>query len=356
MALRKFKRIDKLILVAIISAVFSFLALNLARAGFRNYDTREVKYNEESKVNYEVYLKPNDFFHDEFLPENMTYVTSLIDFIKLKFSYDLKLDKKLDGTYSYYIKGVTSAYQEDSSSKFYTEEYMLSEVKTEKFDNLDNVNINEEINVDYDKYNDVLVSFRDKYGVQMDGNFEVVLVVDATVKDDKSGETVSRKTETKIDIPLTTLTIEVPIEKKDNTNKGILLSKKIEKEGIIYIVLRVLAILCYLIAFVTLVYFIYLTYLSFKLENAYVKKLKKILKTYDGIIVNVKKKPKVDNAKVIEVASFEELIDAHGEVRNPINYISMKDGALFLLVSDNYIYSYKLKREVFCTDEEMVNA
>ena len=53
----KLKKIDKLILVAIISALFSFLALNLARFGFRNYDVREVKYNEDSKINYQVYLK-----------------------------------------------------------------------------------------------------------------------------------------------------------------------------------------------------------------------------------------------------------------------------------------------------------
>ena len=45
--------------------------------------------------------------------------------------------------------------------------------------------------------------------------------------------------------------------------------------------------------------------------------------------------------------TFEELIDAHSEVRNPINYITEKDGALFLLVSENMIYSYKLKRELF---------
>lgn len=352
---KRLKKIDKLILVAIISALFSFLALNFARFGFRNYDVREVKYNEDSKINYQVYLEPNDFFQDEFLPENMSYVTSLIDYIKLNFSYELGFSDKVSGNYSYYIKGVMTANREDSDSKFYTQEYTLSDVKTESFDNLDKVKVDESIDVDYDTYNDVLVRFRDEYGVQMDGNFQVLFMIETSLKDEVSGEKTTKEGEIAINIPLTTLTVEVPIESNAKANKGTLISKQIEKQGVIYIVMRGLAILCYVVACVSLIYFIYLTYLGFKLENAYSKKLKKILKVYDGIIVNVKKKPKMNVSKIISVSSFEELIDAHGEVRNPINYIAEKDGALFLLVSENYIYSYKLQRELFTLDKEKVN-
>lgn len=352
---RKLKKIDKLILVAVISMTSSFLALNLARIGFRNYDVREVNYSEDSKINYQVYLKPNDFFKDEFLPENMSYVTSLIDYIKLKFAYTLKFDKKVSGNYSYYIKGITTASQENSDSKFYTQEYTLSDVKTESFKNSKKVNVNETIDVDYNKYNDVLVDFRNQYGVQMEGNFKVVLVVENTVIDDVTKEKTTKKSEVNINIPLTTLTVEVPIKTNNKSNSGVLLSKKIEKQGIIYTICKVLAIISYIIAFTTLIYFIYLTYLSFKLENAYQKKLKKILKVYDGIIVNIKKKPQMAESKVITVSSFEELIDAHSEVRNPINYVALKDGALFLLMSEDYIYSYKLERKLF-SSEEKVNA
>lgn len=349
----KKRKIDKLIIVAIISALYSFLALNLARLGFRNYDERIINYNEDSKVNYQVHLKSNDFFQDEFLPENMSYVTSLIDYIKLNFDYNLNFDETLSGTYSYYIKATMDANKENSDSKFYTKDYILSDVKTEKFDDKKKINIKESIDVDYDTYNDVLIAFRDEYGVQMDGNLDVSLVVESTFNDKVSGEDAGKKSETSLNIPLTTLTVEVPIEKDNKVNSGVLLSTKITKEGFIYNVFRVLAIICYIAAFTFLLYFIYLTYLSFKLENAYVKKLKKILKVYDGIIVNVKKKPSMDNNKVVWVSSFEELIDAHGEVRNPINYIQEKDGALFLLVSESYIYAYKLRRELFVREEKI---
>ena len=83
------------------------------------------------------------------------------------------------------------------------------------------------------------------------------------------------------------------------------------------------------------------------MESVYHKKLNKILRVYDGIIVNLKTMPKFVKEKLFIVNTFEELIDAHSEVRNPINYIDEKDGAIFLLMSSGYIYYYKLKRELF---------
>ncbi len=355
MTKKKFRKIDKLISVAIVSACLSFLALNLARVGFRNYDLREINYVENSEVNYEVYLKENNFFQDDYLPSGMTYVTSLIDYIKINFDYNINFDDNVSGTYSYYIKGTAVASQENSDSKFYTKEYILSDVKTDSVEDTDEIIIDETIDIDYDTYNDILVDFRDEYAVQIEGSFEVVLVIESSLNDAVSGEEATVENEMEIVIPLTTKTVEVSIETEDNSNEGILISTKMVKQGFVYTVLRVIAVICYIGAFVSLLYFIYLTYLSFKLENAYSKKLKKILKVYDSIIVNVKKHPQIFSSEVIEVASFEELIDAHSEIRNPINYIVEKDGALFLLMSEKYVYSYKLNRELFLSGDEKIN-
>lgn len=182
--------------MAIISACFSFLALNLARFGFRNYDEHIVNYKEDSKIDYKVYLKPNDFFAEDFLPQGMSYVTSLIDFLRLDFNYNLDLDEKVSGNYSYYIKGTVTANRENSDSKFYTKDYILKDVKTESYTDKENINIKDSIDVDYDIYNNVLTSFRDEYGVQMDGNLKVSLIVENNVKNSVSGESVSLKNET----------------------------------------------------------------------------------------------------------------------------------------------------------------
>ena len=142
----------------------------------------------------------------------------------LDFNYNLDLDKEVSGNYSYYIKGTVTANRENSDSKFYTKDYILKDVKTESYTDKENINIKDSIDVDYDIYNNVLTSFRDEYGVQMDGNLKVSLIVENNVKDSVSGESTSLKNETDIDIPLTTLTVEVPIESNDKTDSGVLFS------------------------------------------------------------------------------------------------------------------------------------
>lgn len=170
--------------------------MNLARFGFRNYDEHIVNYKEDSNIDYKVYLKPNDFFTEDFLPQGMSYVTSLIDFLRLDFNYNLDLDEKVSGNYSYYIKGTVTANRENSDSKFYTKDYILKDVKTESYTDRENINIKDSIDVDYDIYNNVLTSFRDEYGVQMDGNLKVSLIVENNAKDSVSGESTSLKNET----------------------------------------------------------------------------------------------------------------------------------------------------------------
>ena len=68
-------------------------------------------------------------------------------------------------------------------------------------------------------------------------------------------------------------------------------------------------------------------------------------KTYDEIIVNVSKIPNLEKLNVINVSKFEELLDAHGEIRLPINYCDSKEGGVFTLINENIAYCYTLKKK-----------
>ncbi len=349
----KIKTFDNIFLIFLITFALAIIGVLSIRFGFHDYEQREVNFSEDKKVNYKVYLKENDFFQEEFLPGNMTYINNLIDYINIDFNYNIEFTDKLSGVYNYYIKGIVEANQVDSDSKYYTKEYILSEVKTKKYDNKNSFKINEKIDIDYQKYNALLTDFKEEYGVSMDGNLQIVLTVQNMVKDNKLDENITKNSKLNLNIPLTSLTLEVPIETNTETSEGVLFSGKIVKEGFLYFVGKIIAIICYTGAIILLLYAFYLIYLSVKKESIYQKQLRKILKVYDGIIVNLKKRPILTKSKVIPVATFEELIDAHSEVRNPINYIAEKEGALFLLMSDNIVYSYHLKRELFKRKENV---
>ena len=82
---------------------------------------------------------------------------------------------------------------------------------------------------------------------------------------------------------------------------------------------------------------------SIKKSGLYDKELKRILSTYDGIIVNVSSLPDLEKFNVIKVKSFDELLDAHSEVRLPINYYRQKNRSTFILVNDTMLWMYILK-------------
>ena len=67
--------------------------------------------------------------------------------------------------------------------------------------------------------------------------------------------------------------------------------------------------------------------------------------TYDSIIVNVKDKPNIEDYNVIEVESFEELIDAHSELRMPINFYEEENKSIFILLNENTAWTYTLEKQ-----------
>ena len=293
-------KFNVLIIVFLCTILFSLLAFICARLGFHSDDLVEIRYDENSDISYQVYLQPNDFFEQEFLPENMTYVASLIDYINIDFTYNMDLNDYINGTYNYYIKGIVNATPSNSISNYYTEEYILKDVTTINYENTDNITINDNIQIDYQTYNQVLIDFRNQYGISMDGNLEVILVITNMVDDPVTGEVVSIEKELKLDIPLTTLTIEVPIEASNDDNSDtLLLTHTIENTDLIYAILRIVSIFFYVVSGIFVLTLIYLSIMSYKLESIYHKKLRKILKVYDGIIVNLKNKPNMTKGNVL---------------------------------------------------------
>ena len=83
---------------------------------------------------------------------------------------------------------------------------------------------------------------------------------------------------------------------------------------------------------------------NYEKNYEYELKLKKILTTYDSIIVNIKILPDIRKYNVINVESFEELIDAHSEVRMPINYYHTNKTAVFLLFNEATVWRYTVKK------------
>lgn len=90
--------------------------------------------------------------------------------------------------------------------------------------------------------------------------------------------------------------------------------------------------------------------------TAYVKERKKILRTYDSVLVEVEDIPNIAGKNIIKVKTIDDLVDAQLELREPIYYKNDNDSAFFLLLHYNEacIYILKMNDSVISPTEQSI--
>jgi hypothetical protein len=90
--------------------------------------------------------------------------------------------------------------------------------------------------------------------------------------------------------------------------------------------------------------------------STYIKNKKKILKTYNSIIVEVEDIPNIAGKNIIKVKSIEDLVDAQLELREPIYYKNDSDSSFFMLLHYNEacIYILRMNENVVSPTEQSI--
>ena len=327
--------ISLLILTFLVGSYFVYKYIKLSKE-----KPSYVTYQEKNTIDNKVYLKENDFFEESYLDEGKAYITTLIDYLDVTFNNNVAFNEMLSGSYSYYIKGTILATKPNESNiKYWEKEYVLSEMKTINYTGQSNIYNSESVRIDYQKFNDMLLEFRQNYKIAFDGSLLIELVFKNNVI--KEGNSFNEESVSSLSIPLTQATIEVPVD-LDETEKTKVLKVDDDKEEtlnrykmavIIYV--GVMAFEVFMLSFRTR---------KIKDKNSYEEKLKRIMKEYDYIIVNLNTAINLKSLNVIDVSEFNELIDAHSEVRQPINYKQYKNKSVFILINDKVAWRYILQK------------
>ena len=339
------KKYLKIVIFIICSILVFILGIYLFYRSCFNYKQDVINFKEESKIDYKVYLKENNFFEQPYLESGQPYITTLIDYIDIDYNYSFKINSLRKGKYVYYIKGVMSADTLNSDTNYWEKTYTLSEPKVVEYDGKKDINFSVNTKIDYQYYNDLLLEFKKQFGLSMDGKFKVFLYVENYIYSDIVDSDLKCISTSSLEIPLTKATIEVPIKVNNVNKKDKLVSDLIYSDSPVYMELKVASIICIAISALFLFNAFLIAIRMYRKKSIYSKKLNKILKTYDGIIVEVKNLPDLINFNIINVSSFEELLDAHSEARQPINYYSENDKAIFVLINDNMAWEYVLNKK-----------
>ena len=89
----------------------------------------------------------------------------------------------------------------------------------------------------------------------------------------------------------------------------------------------------------------------------YDKKIHKILKTYDSILVKCKNIPILSDKNIIMVDSIDGMINAQIETKKPVLYFQEEDSVSFMLLDGNetYVYIVKANEAKVNTVEKVIN-
>ena len=259
------KRKKKIICFCIAIVTFFIIASLLFIGYIKEKKGSLVYYKENSNVDYKVFLKDNSFFETGYLDEQNRYIASLIDYINATFKYEISMDNNdVTFDYSYRIEAEVSVKEKASSKPLFNKKYELLSKKQNTTNGNSNVIINENLNINYNEYNDLIKNFVNIYGLdETDSTLTLNMYVDVNGSCEKFEEDSNNSTVITLAIPLTTKTVGIDIknnlvESKDNVM--LCKNESVMEEGLLLILsfaslITSIVLIIKLVSILILIYF-----------------------------------------------------------------------------------------------------
>lgn len=331
-------RFISILILFVISVIVSF---QLIMMSFSIISERTIDYQEKSNIDYRVYLKENDFYDEEYLEEDMIYVSSLIKNIETDFKYNFNISEESNIKFNYNIVGKLLITDANGSKTFFEKEYVLLEDKEAQITNNTNIDIEETVKINYSYYNDLANRYRQQYGVNSKSDLIVSLNINKISTEEKFQ--LNNSSVMSINIPLAQNEVNIRIDSNElNNNSNVISKAMLEVTNIINIVIGIMVAFIAIILFVRVLRYMFIIIPK---NSKYDKMLDRILKEYDRFIVETSTAPDEEHLKVVRVHKFIELLDVRDNLSQPIKYynVTKHQKCVFYINYGDEIYIYTLK-------------
>ena len=345
MLINQTKRNKAILVFASLIAVFSLIALTLLALYNNNNKKQYITYQDSSNIIYQVSLKENNFFENDFLENDKQYISALVKKIDANFNYNIQIAaKEIEYKYKYKIVAEVEVKEKNTNNILYNKEEILLE-ETEKKSNNIQLNINENISIDYNKHNDLIKRFIEAYKLDnTESNLHVKMYVDVAGNCENYSESISKSTMMSVVIPLTTKTISIDTTDNliDAANK--VLKCKTPNENNKYLLMFAIIF----VSFAVIIIILMIRYIikTRTAESIYEKELKKILNNYGTYIQMLGNDFYFKDYHMVKVDSFNDMLEIRDTIRQPIlmRENQEKTGAYFIIPSSTkLLYIYRLK-------------
>lgn len=330
---------SRLIINVILCIVFLFISVNFIYNSMDIIKEENVTYSEKGTIDYKICLKENNFYESSCIDKDMSYIASLIKNIPLTFTYDFKTSKsiKLDAKYEVTANLVIS--NTEDSTNYFSKKYVLIPLTDINENDSSYKLINQDINIDYEYYNNIANEFRSQYGVETSSYLNVSFNVY-----NEADELNMNQSTTTISIPLSQKSINIKMQANETANNN---NQEITKyafslSNIVYLILGVISVV---LSIIFIIKALRLYSKSFIPKNNYDKYISKILREYDRLIVETSSLPNFNDYNIIKINKFTELLDVRDNLHQPIMYynVATHQKCHLYILNDSNLYLLTLK-------------
>lgn len=327
--------------ILVFAALFIITVIFL-NGTFATTPSQKIDYNENSNLDYRVYLKPNNFYETEYLGKNKVYIANLIDNIEINFRYNYMITQPSNVDFNYNVVAKLTISDGSGKNTYFEKEYILLPNKAKSIKSGTNYSLNEKVSIDYAYYNSLANSFKQQFGLDTTSNLTVYLKVNKRTNIENASSGLENSTMF-VKIPLSEKAINIELNYQDINNSNYIIQGVDSKvDNIIFGVLSAITLLVSLILAVKIIRL--LTMLNGK-KTIYDKYIDRILNEYDRLIVENGTGPDIRDCQVIKISKFEELLDVRDNLKLPIMYyvVTKHTKCQFYIKHDDELYLLTIK-------------
>lgn len=339
------------VLVAL--ALGSFLIYN------RMNRTYQIEYMENSQIDYRVQYTENEFFEEEWLEKDQSYITSLSEKIEAKFMYDLCLGTSdLDLEYKYKIDAKLIIASKDAGTPYYMIEENIVPFKTATAQNTPCVRINENVLLDFAAYNAIAQSFVDTYNLK---NATSTLIVTLDVEMISTGKQFNIDSQnrytTSLNIPLVEETYNIHSTSSSPANEIKVLEYQSGANKCFFLVFGIVCASLAALAAIGLAIFLHLTTND---DITYAAKIRKILRQYGSYIQRMHGEFDYEGYQIVLIKTFTEMLGIRDTIQSPVLMSENRDETMtrfFIPTNTKILYVFEIRvdnyDEIYAEPEEI---
>ena len=303
--------------MSIIAAVLTIAIIISAIVSIQLNKKYYIGYSENGSLDYTVVLKENEFYENNYLDSDKSYVASLIDQIITDFSYEIDMDTDdVNYRYSYKIDSTLEIIDNLSNRAIFNPEYNLVTVQNKSQSSSNKLRINEIVVIDYDEYNNLASKFIETYGLtSVTSNIVVTLEVDVLSDCSAFSGSAVESYKSELRIPLTTQTVNVKMTSSvpSASSNMIACTRGLGSE-----VFKTTAIVLGVIDALMIVLLVAFIYLTRTADITYAARVKKIVSQYKSYIQRINNMFETKGYQVILVNTFDEMLEIRDTIQAPI--------------------------------------